>query len=747
MQITLFQADCLYQPANCQYPHKMVITSKTDMAKLQSRDHVCAEYKNNYRSNNNFIVSDNIPMDCDNEHTENQDEWITEEKLDAIFPDVGYILVFSRNHMKSKDGKAARPRFHVYFPIHVTSDADSYVACKHKIFSAYPFFDDNALDAARFLYGSPGSSIIWHEGSLTIDDYLTLMSKASIPQGRRNAAMSHYAGKILKRLGETEKAYRKFLEKSQECEPPLEQNELDKIWASACKFYKKISSSPDYIPPDEYGNGTLKPDDFSDIGEARTFAAVYDGEVCYTEATGFLRNNEIYWMESRQRPIAAMMEHTDAQLEEAGNMIEASYEKLESLGISRGQAMAGGKKLLEAMNSDQADAYAELQSNKSYYAFVMKCRNMKGLKAAMEAAMPLLEKQPDELDSNPFLLNTPSCTLNLTEGLSGMQEHNPEDYITKVTAVSPDDVGADIWNDTLNLIFCDDRELIEYVQRIVGMAVIGKVYIEALIIAYGEGRNGKSTFWNAIARVLGSYAGNMSADTLTVGCKRNVKPEMAELKGKRLIIAAELEEGMRLNTSVIKQLCSTDAVYAEKKYKAPFSFIPSHTLVLYTNHLPKVGASDAGTWRRLIVIPFHARIEGDSDIKNFADYLVDHAGGAILKWIIEGSRKVIAEGFNVKPPKVVCDAVADYRENNDWLGKFLNENCIMDASYQEKSGELYKAYRTYCINMHEYTRGTGDFYAALEQAGYRKKKTKTGIIIHGLMLKTDDFAEDMSFLD
>lgn len=86
---------------------------------------------------------------------------------------------------------------------------------------------------------------------------------------------------------------------------------------------------------------------------------------------------------------------------------------------------------------------------------------------------------------------------------------------------------------------------------------------------------------------------------------------------------------MRLNTSVIKQLCSTDAVYAEKKYKAPFSFIPSHTLVLYTNHLPKVGASDAGTWRRLIVIPFGAKIEGDSDIKNFADYLVDHAGGAM----------------------------------------------------------------------------------------------------------------------
>lgn len=747
MQVTIYQADCLHQSANCNYPHKMVVTSDADMAKAQNRDHVCAEYKNGYRSKDTFVVSDNAPMDCDNDHSDDPADWITPEKLDELLPDVAYILVFSRNHMKPKGGKAARPRFHVYFPIHVISDANVYAALKRKIYEAYKFFDGNALDAARFLYGSPGSEVQWHEGSLMIDDYLTLSAKAAIPQGKRNATMSHYAGRILKRLGVTDKAYQKFLEKAEECDPPLDQEELDKIWTSACKFYKKVSSSPDYIPPDEYTSDSLKPDDYSDIGEARTFAAVYDGEVCFTEATGFLRNNEIYWMESRQRPIAAMMEHTDAQLEEAGGLIEATLDKLEDLGVPRGAAMAGGKKLLEGMNSEQVAAYNEYVSAKNYYAFVMKCRNMKGLKSAMEAAMPLLEKQPDELDSNPFLLNTPTFTYNLTEGLTGTQEHNPEDYITKVTTVSPDDTGADIWKDTLDLIFCGDKDLIDYVQRIVGMAVIGKVYIEALIIAYGEGRNGKSTFWNAIARVLGSYAGNMSADALTVGCKRNVKPEMAELKGKRLIIAAELEEGMRLNTSVIKQLCSTDAVYAEKKYKAPFSFIPSHTLVLYTNHLPKVGASDAGTWRRLIVIPFGAKIEGDSDIKNFADYLVDHAGGAILSWIIEGSRKVIAEGFNIKPPKVVRDAVAAYREDNDWLGRFLDENCVMDSSYQEKSGDLYKAYRSYCINMHEYTRSTGDFYAALEQAGYHKQKTKNGIMIYGLMLKSDDFDEDMSFLD
>ena len=102
-----------------------------------------------------------------------------------------------------------------------------------------------------------------------------------------------------------------------------------------------------------------------------------------------------------------------------------------------------------------------------------------------------------------------------------------------------------------------------------------------------------------------------------------------------------MQEGARLNDSTVKQLCSTDDVFAEKKYKDPFSFKPCHTLVLYTNHLPRVSASDDGIWRRLIVIPFNAKITGSSDIKNYSEYLYDNAGGSILAWVIEGAKKVI----------------------------------------------------------------------------------------------------------
>jgi P4 family phage/plasmid primase-like protien len=303
--------------------------------------------------------------------------------------------------------------------------------------------------------------------------------------------------------------------------------------------------------------------------------------------------------------------------------------------------------------------------------------------------------------------------------------------------VDPGSDGAEKWEAALNLFFMKDKELIEYVQKIVGLSAIGKVYVEALIIAYGEGRNGKSTFWNVVSRVLGSYSGNLSADMLTVGCRRNVKPELAEAKGKRLLIAAEMEEGMRLNTSNVKQLCSTDEIYAEKKYKDPFSYIPSHTLVLYTNHLPKVGAIDKGTWRRLIVIPFAAKIEGNQDIKNYGDYLFENAGGAILSWIIEGARKVIKTHYKVDPPKKVEDAIEAYKENNDWLSHFLMECCEIDEAYSAKSGEVYNEYRAFCFRTGEFARSTADFYTALDATEFERRKTKSGVMIKGLRIKSE----------
>lgn len=741
MRMTFYTANSRGNAKNSLYPNKRVVDNEEDCLEVMAFDHVCAEFKNYRRSNDNFLCSDVEVMDCDNDHSDDPSDWIYPEDLpERIGKDVAFFAVASRNNGKAKDGKSARPRFHVYFPHDPINDGETCAALKRAIRQKFSFFDGNALDCARFIFGCPSEEILWHEGEITIDCIVKPQEKR-IPQGQRNSTMSHFAGRVVKRYGNTDKAHQIFLEEAEKCNPPLPDEELAAIWQSAVRFAEKVQHQEGYVPPEEYNEEfsreLLKPADYSDIGQAKVLAREYGMELRYTAATDYIRFCGQYWIESKQQAVGAAEEFLDLQLADAKDEIQRTKEALLGVGVAEEDIVAGGKALEKKIGGGQTDAYFAYLAALAYKAFVMKRRDMKYVVSALQAAKPMLEISVSDLDRDGFLLNTPDGTYYLPDGLEGRRDHRPEDYITKITAADPGEQGKDVWLDALDTIFCGDFALIEYVQQIVGMAAVGRVYMESLIIAYGEGRNGKSTFWNAIARVLGTYSGNMSADTLTVGCKRNVKPELAEAKGKRLIIAAELEEGMRLNTSVVKQMCSTDEIFAEKKYKDPFSFTPSHTLVLYTNHLPRVGANDPGTWRRLIVIPFNARIEGNGDVKNYADFLVSEAAPAIMAWIIEGAKKAIGRNFHIPCPACVEDAIKSYREDNDWLGHFLGECCETDKTYREKSGALYQEYRSYCMRTGEYARSTADFYNALELAGFSRQKTKTGNFIRGLRIAED----------
>lgn len=746
MKFTIYTADCTGNERNAVYPNKATISNGEELKAAAAFDHVCAAFKENYRNRENFLSSDVIVMDCDNSHSENPADWVTGERFLTMVPDTIVAIVPSRNNMKTKDGKCARPRFHAYFPIPEIRGETAYAEMKQAIHQRFPFFDGAALDAARFIYGCVAETVLWQEGPLSIVSVIGSLPKPSgiIPQGQRNNTMSRFAGRVVKRYGATEKAYQIFFEEAEKCDPPLEDAELNKIWQSAVRFGEKVSKQEGYVSPDQYNNdfGTresLKPGDYSDIGQAKVLKREYGDELRYTESTDFLRYNGIYWAESHQEAIGAVEEFLELQLADARDQREAGRKALQELGIAAELIDKGGRVLEKVIEGNQQQAFQAYQAALAYYAFVMKRRDMRYIISALQALKPMVLIPIQGLDADEFLLNTPSFTYDLRQGMSGRRNHRPEDYITKCTVVDPGEKGEAVWQKALDEFFTGDQELINYAQEICGLMAIGKVYVEALVIAYGDGRNGKSTYWNSIARVLGSYCGGISADALTANCKRNIKPEMAELKGKRMVIAAEMEEGVRLSTSVLKQLCSTDEVGGEKKYKTPFTFVPTHTLVLYTNHLPRVGASDEGTWRRLIVIPFKAQFEGHGEIKNYADYLVETAGPAILRWIIEGAETVIANEYHLTMPKCVRDAIQEYRGQNDWLHHFLEDCCDVDSSCQEKSGALYTAYRLYCQQMNEYTRSTTDFYGALEKAGFDRRKRKAGYFIYGLKLKVSDF--------
>ena len=164
--------------------------------------------------------------------------------------------------MKPKGEKSARPRFHIVFLIDPERDADRYTALKQRLLAAFPFFDANAMDAARFLFGTEDPQVIYHPGTITLNAFLDDLENEqafvnmghTIPEGSRNSTMSRIGARIIKRYGDTLEAKELFLQAAGQCSPPLEERELESIWAGKQRLYAKMCNQPGYIPPDAYNS-------------------------------------------------------------------------------------------------------------------------------------------------------------------------------------------------------------------------------------------------------------------------------------------------------------------------------------------------------------------------------------------------------------------------------------------------------------------------------------------------------------
>ena len=305
-----------------------------------------------------------------------------------------------------------------------------------------------------------------------------------------------------------------------------------------------------------------------------------------------------------------------------------------------------------------------------------------------------------------------------------MRPSSPSAYCSKITTVTPSTDGAYLWKDFLDMITEGDESLQRFLQIYAGSASIGKIYHEGIAIAIGCGANGKSTFYNTLAAVLGDYSCSVDVNILTTD-RSNKGPLKATLRGRRLVICGELEEGQRLSVQNLKQLASTDMLVIEEKYKQPEVVKPSHHITMFSNYLPRVGSTDQGTWRRLQLVPFQATIPAGSAKPNYSDKLVKDAGGAVLNWIVEGARMFFEDGCRLNPPAVVVEATARYRQQEDWLRNFIEEECLLDDQTERKglwifAGELYQAYKDYAVRSNIYCRSLPDFNRAMEAADFRK---------------------------
>lgn len=724
---------------NTFYPDDRVVHNLPELLEAVQYDHTPGAFTDRHRNNKKWCCTECLTFDVDN--TEGG-PLVTPETIKQDFPRVVHYIVFSRHHNMPKDGKPAAPRFHVYFPTGLLADAAAVGKLLADVAGTHQYFDGACLDLARFYFGVEHPTGDYVPGALTLDQFMeqqhatpVVTVPAVLPASMgitkewagRNDRLKSFAFAQLRRCGpegiaEAEAA---FYAEAAKDDPPLPDAELATIWHYAVQNAPaKIWNQPGYLTPDEYATRglpcevlQLKLSDLSEVAEGAKFADNVVGGLLYNASLGWLAWDGCRFApdECRARLLAQLF--TERQLKAAAADLQ----------------QAAGAAAQDAENTELA---AQAKRAKDVYAFVKRCRQTNGINHLLTEAKPHLAVAVDDLDADPFGLNTPAGIVDLRTG--ELRAPDPAARCTKVTAVAPGSDGAELWRGFLGTITCGDAELANYLQTVAGMAVLGKVFTETLLIATGDGGNGKSTFFNTLARVLGDYSTSINPSLLLTGNRGNVGAEVAVLRGIRLALAAETEEGQRLESSTVKRLCSTDRIAANPKYMQPFTFTPSHTLLLFTNFLPRVGSSDRGTWSRLTVLPFNAHLRDTAgEKKDYADMLYTQAGGAVLSWMVEGARRFIANGYKLTPPAVVREALADYRKSCDWLGGFLTECCELGENYATNGRELYAHYTAYCQVNGDYRRDNRDFAHAMQNAGYERKHTMKGWQYYGLRLHSE----------
>ena len=372
----------------------------------------------------------------------------------------------------------------------------------------------------------------------------------------------------------------------------------------------------------------------------------------------------------------------------------------------------------------------------AYEKHLKRSRGSQRKNAILEETKHLCAVLPDEIDCDPMLLNTPAGIVDLHTGK--ISPHDPEKFMTRCTGVEPSSkCQIPQWENFLETVFDGNQEKIRAYQIFCGYSLTGLTNEQVAFFPYGDGLNGKSTAQDTLSDILGSYAMNIQPESLMVkhGSSGGPNSDIARLKGARMVVTSESNEGERLNEGLLKQLTGGDKITARRLYGNEFEYIPQFKLWFNTNHKPNIRGTDKGIWRRIVLIPFTVTIPANKVDKNLKYKLMSEAPG-ILSWMIDGCLKWQQDGIFI--PLEMQQAVSEYRTEMDIVQQFLNECCEELPGAMVSASDLYKAYARWADDSGEYKMTKTMFGRKMAEKREKVRKSGDGRYFYsGLALKVN----------
>jgi putative DNA primase/helicase len=332
-----------------------------------------------------------------------------------------------------------------------------------------------------------------------------------------------------------------------------------------------------------------------------------------------------------------------------------------------------------------------------------------------------------DFDRDPWLLGAENGVIDLKTG-----RLLPHDRKYRITALSPavydPDAACPRWEQFLCEIMAGDDAMIAALQRMAGYFLTGDISEQILPIFYGPGGNGKNVYLDTLTGIMGPLACEAPEGLLTVRRNDEHPTEIADLLGKRLVVASETEEGRRMRIGLVKKLTGNKYLKGRFMRQDYFQFERTHKTVLVTNNKPVVTETSNAIWRRLRLIPFEVTIPEERQDKQLTEKLMAEWPG-ILAWAVRGCLDWLQRQCDLALPQAVMDATSEYRSDSDYVADFLAEQCKDWRKFPEQKMKtpkerLYSAYCEWCKSVGEDVLTRTIFGQRMRGHGYEDRTAK-----------------------
>ena len=198
----------------------------------------------------------------------------------------------------------------------------------------------------------------------------------------------------------------------------------------------------------------------------------------------------------------------------------------------------------------------------------------------------------------------------------------------------------------------------------------------------------------------------------------------------------ESDAGHRLAEGTVKRLTGGDRLKARRMREDFWSFDPSHTFVMLTNHKPGVSGTDEGIWRRLRLVPFEVSSPPADATRTWATSSPLEAD-AVLAWLVAGYLRLARNGL-AEPE--VTEATQAYRAESDPLGRFISECCLCMPPCAPEAPSCSRLSRS-GAQPRRGSRHANGVRQRHEGQGLREPQVNGRMLWHGIGLADDDSGE------